>query len=250
MDMSIVIPAFDENSKITSDIESAVAFLRENELEGEIIIVDDGSTDNTNIAAKNAADTITPKPELKVIRYEHHKGKGYAVRTGISKSSGKFVMFADSGSCIPYEYVLHGMELLQNQTCDIAHGSRKMNRSIIERPQSLYRRICSKLFHRFIICFMNIPAELTDTQCGFKIYKGDVARHLYGECVTNGFMFDIEIIMRAQMENYKIREFPVDWACDRDSRLHPTRSLWSVFSELMTIRKTINQKNKQPQRKN
>lgn len=244
MDISIIIPAFEESRKIGTDIELAADFLQKNQLTGEIIVIDDGSTDITSDAAKNAADTITPKPDLKVIRYDHHKGKGYAVRTGIGQSSGKFVMFADSGCCVPYEYVMHGLKMLHDHTCDIAHGSRKMNQSIIEKSQSLYRRICSKLFHWFIICFMNIPAELTDTQCGFKIYKGDVARHLYGECITNGFMFDIEIIMRAQKQNYKIKEFPIDWTCDRDSRLNPTRSLWNVLCELTVIRKVINQSKK------
>jgi hypothetical protein len=86
---------------------------------------------------------------------------------------------------------------------------------------------------------MKIPAEFTDTQCGFKIYKGDVGRHLYGECITDGFTFDIEIIMRAQKEGYIIKEFPIDWTCDRDSRLSPTRSSWSVLSELLTIRRVM-----------
>ena len=86
---------------------------------------------------------------------------------------------------------------------------------------------------------MKIPPELTDTQCGFKIYKGDIARHLYSECITDGFMFDIEIIIRAQKEGYRIKEFPINWSCDRDSRLSPTRSWWRVLSELMTIKQTM-----------
>ena len=146
-------------------------------------------------------------------------------------------MFADSGLCVPYEDSLRGWELLKAGDCDIAHGSRKMQASHIERPQSIYRRICSKIFHWFVIYDMKIPPELTDTQCGFKIYKGDVARHLYGQCTTDGFMFDIEIIMRAQKEGYRIKEFPVNWTCDRDSRLSPSRSSWHIFSELIKIKK-------------
>ena len=86
---------------------------------------------------------------------------------------------------------------------------------------------------------MKIPPELTDTQCGFKIYKGDVARHLYGECMTDGFAFDIEIIIRAGKEGYRIKEFPIDWTCDRDSRLSPTRSSWRVLSELLKIKRSV-----------
>jgi dolichyl-phosphate beta-glucosyltransferase len=84
---------------------------------------------------------------------------------------------------------------------------------------------------------MKIPKGLTDTQCGFKIYRGDVARLLYGRCQTDGFMFDIEIIRRAINQNYKIAEFPIDWTCDLDSRLSPAKSSWQILSELLKIRK-------------
>jgi dolichyl-phosphate beta-glucosyltransferase len=240
MDLSIVIPALDESKKIGRDIEAAAEFLEGNRLEGEIIVVDDGSKDNTTEAAKNVYIPSTIKRQ--VIRCEHHRGKGYAVRTGINQSSSEYVMFADSGCCVPYEDVLHGLKLLKNGECDIAHGSRKMQGCHIEKTQSLYRRICSKMFHWFVIHYMKVPAEYTDTQCGFKIYKGDVARHLYGECITDGFIFDIEIILRAQKEDYHIKEFPIDWTCDRDSRLSPTRSSWRVLFELLIIKRALDKK--------
>jgi dolichyl-phosphate beta-glucosyltransferase len=240
MDLSIVIPAYDESKKIARDISEGAAFLEAHNFSGQIIVVDDGSTDDTAETAKNIA--VPPNVQLNVIRYETHRGKGYAVRTGIKQSSGEYVMFADSGSCVPYEDTLRGLELLKSDTCDIAHGSRKMRGCHIEKTQSLYRRICSKIFHWFVIHDMKIPAEFTDTQCGFKMYKGNVARHLYGEAITDGFTFDIEIIMRAQKEGYRIKEFPIDWTCDRDSRLSPTRSSWQVLSELLKIRRTLSKK--------
>jgi dolichyl-phosphate beta-glucosyltransferase len=240
MDLSIVIPAYEESNKIARDVEAAAAFLGGHNLAGEIIVVDDGSRDNTTEAARNVA--VSPNVKLQVVRYEIHRGKGYAVRTGIKQTSGEYVMFVDSGCCVPYEDSLRGLQMLKSGVCDIAHGSRKMCGCRIERAQSLYRRICSKIFHWFVIHDMKIPAEFTDTQCGFKIYKGDVARHLYGECITDGFTFDIEIIMRAQKEGYRIKEFPIDWTCDPDSRLSPTRSSWRVLSELLAIRRTMSKK--------
>ncbi len=242
MDISIVIPAYEESKKIARDIEAATAFLKDNHFTGQIIVVDDGSKDNTAEVVKNAVTSSPPGIELKVERYNHHRGKGYAVRKGIEQTSGEYVMFADSGCCVPYEDTLRGLELIKSGACDIAHGSRKMRGCHIEKAQSLYRRICSKMFHWFIIHDMKIPAEFTDTQCGFKIYRGDVARHLYSECITNGFIFDIEIIMRAQKEGYHIKEFSIDWTCDRDSRLSPTRSSWRVLSELLTIRRVMAKK--------
>jgi dolichyl-phosphate beta-glucosyltransferase len=255
MDLSIVIPAFEESRKIARDVAEAAGFLEAHNFTGQIIVVDDGSRDNTAETAQNAWNLrrsmhVAGHPNrgadypivLDVIHYEKHKGKGYAVRTGITQSSGQYVMFADSGSCVPYEDTLRGLDLLRSDTCDIAHGSRKMRGCHIEKTQSLYRRICSATFHWFVIHDMKIPAEFTDTQCGFKMYKGDVARHLYGEAITDGFSFDIEIIMRAQKEGYRIREFPIDWTCDRDSRLSPTRSSWQVLTELLRIRRTLSKR--------
>ncbi len=237
MDISIVIPAFEESRKIARDIEKAAEFLCSNNLEGEIIVVDDRSGDDTVQVAESAK--VPPSVTLKVLSYQPHRGKGYAVRTGMKASTGDYAMFADSGLCVPYEDALRGLELLKNDACDIAHGSRKMRGCHIEKPQSVYRRICSKMFHWFVIHDMKVPADFTDTQCGFKIYKGDVARHLYGESITDGFTFDIEIIMRAQKEGYRIKEFPIDWTCDRDSRLSPTRSSFHVLSELLAIRRAL-----------
>ncbi len=242
MDISIVIPAYEESKKITRDVRAAAAFLKDNHFTGQIIVVDDSSKDNTAEIAQNAVTNPSPGIELKVERYNHHRGKGYAVRKGIEQTSGEYVMFADSGCCVPYKDTLRGLELIKSGVCDIAHGSRKMRGCHIEKAQSLYRRICSKMFHWFVIHDMKIPAEFTDTQCGFKIYRGDIARHLYSECITDGFTFDIEVIMRAQKEDYRIREFPIDWTCDPDSRLSPTRSSWRVLSELLKIRRVMAQK--------
>ena len=235
MDISIVIPVLNESKKIGADIEAASAFLQSNHLTGEIIVVDDGSEDRTSEAAKSV--TVPSTIELKVIRYDDHRGKGYAVRAGIEKTNGEYVMFADCGGCVPYGYVLDGLKLLKGRACDIAHGSRKLAESKIQEPQSRYRRICANVFRWVVHRTMKISSKPTDTQCGFKIYRGDVARNLYAKCVTYGFMFDLEIIMRAEKQGYHIKEFPIEWTCDRDSRLSPARSLWRVLRELKTIKR-------------
>jgi dolichyl-phosphate beta-glucosyltransferase len=239
MKLSIVIPAFDESGKIGGDIESACQFLQTNGFEGKIIVVDDGSKDTTADEAGKAGRNCHGTIEVTVIRNTHHRGKGYAVRSGIKQTTGDYVMFADSGNCVPYENVLRGLKLLAAGQCDIAQGARKMAGANIIKDQGLYRRICSSIFHWFVTHIMKIPAELTDTQCGFKIYRGDVARRLYGECVTDGFMFDIEVILRALSQGYRIKEFPIDWSCDADSRLSPTRSLRRILVELIRIRAAL-----------
>ena len=236
MDLSIIIPVFEESKKITRDIEAASAFLMSNRLKGEIIIVDDGSSDNTS----QVAETVEVPTEIDLrVLHNDHRGKGFAIRTGIKVCRGKHVMFADSGNCVPYQNVLTGLNLIKNGACDIAHGSRKLRESKIYMPQAWYRRIYSTIFRWFIIAIMKIPSEFTDTQCGFKIYRGDLARKLYNDCITDGFMFDIEIILRARKQKFRIKEFPVEWTADRDSRLLRNLSLKQMYNELTMIKRAI-----------
>ncbi|MHC4616974.1 MAG: glycosyltransferase [Planctomycetota bacterium] len=239
MDLSIVIPAFEESEKIGPDIEAASEFLAGNDLAGEIIVVDDGSTDGTSEGAKQAGVRLPAGVSLRVIRYAEHKGKGYAVRTGMKATSGEYVMFADSGCCVPYGNVLLGLEMLKNGKCDIAHGSRKLLESDIQQEQPWYRRITARLFKWLLNKMLTMPPGITDSQCGFKVYRGDVARQLYGQCISDAFMFDVEMILRAQKAGYRIKEFPVEWVCDLDSRLSLTRAPWPVLSELVTIKRKL-----------
>jgi dolichyl-phosphate beta-glucosyltransferase len=240
MDLSIVIPAFEESNKIARDVEAAAEFLHANNLDGEIIVVDDGSTDDTEAAAKQVE--VPQGVQLNIIRYEEHHGKGYAVRTGMKETTGEYVMFADSGLCVPYGNALLGLEMLKDGSCDIAHGSRKLIESDILQDQPWRRRISSRLFKWLIKRLLRIPPELTDTQCGFKVYKGDIARRLYGQCISDGFMFDVEIILRAHEQGYRIREFPIEWTCDPDSRLSLTRTPWPVLSELKALKGKLSKK--------
>ncbi len=235
--LSIIIPAYNESKKIARDLEAAARFLKHKQLSGEILVVDDGSEDDTAEIARNAS--IPLSTALRVLRNERHHGKGFAVRAGIVQSRGQFVMFADSGLPVPYENALRGLKLLQNGSCDLAHASRKLPESIIHRPQPWQRRVFSIVFHWLVILFLKVPARLTDTQCGFKIYRGEAARALYAQCFTEGFLFDIEIILRALQQGFRIQEFPVEWTCDPDSRLSVTRSPRHILQELFEIKTKI-----------
>lgn len=237
MELSIVIPAFNERDKIARDIEAASEFLIARGLVGEIIVVDDGSTDGTAEQAENA-----PVPDgvvTKVIRHETNHGKGYAVSSGMLEACGTYTMFADSGHCVPFDNALRGLELLRGGQCDIAHGSRRLPQSVIVRPKHLYRRMISRMFRWAIPILAGTPRSLSDTQCGFKMYRGTVARELYSRCVCRGFLFDVEVILRAVRAGYRIREFPVEWHSDPDSRLHPARSIPKLLRELLAIRRAL-----------
>lgn len=241
MDLSIVIPAFEESRKVARDIEAAAAFLQAGKLAGEVIVVDDGSRDATAEAAR--AVRMPSAVKLNVIRNDQHHGKGCAVRTGMNTSCGKYAMFADCGLCIPYTNALQGLEMLRTGICDIAHGSRRHAASDILRAQPWHRRMLSNAFKSTVRMLLRVPPELTDTQCGFKMYRGDVARELYKQCTTDGFMFDIEIILRAAKRGYRIGEFPVEWTCDPDSRLSVARTPWPVLWEMRRIRRAMSNSN-------
>jgi dolichyl-phosphate beta-glucosyltransferase len=236
MDLSIVIPAYNEARKVARDITAASEFLAGNSLSGEIIIASDGSSDNTaDVAEKTPATGGIPVVVLRLA----HGGKGSALRQGMVRTRGQYAMFADSGVCVPFQDALRGLALLRADECDIANGSRRLPGSVINRPQNVYRRTLSRMFRWTTLRYMGLPGHLSDTQCGFKLYKGEVARELYGQCRTDGFMFDMEILMRAVARNYRIREFPVDWTWDTDSRLKPMRILWNTLHDLYIVKNRV-----------
>jgi dolichyl-phosphate beta-glucosyltransferase len=237
MNLSIIIPAFEESKKIVRDIEAATTFLKDHQIPGEIIVIDDGSEDDTAKSAEKVPPTVGIP--CRVFRLDKNRGKGYAVCQGMTHAIGQFVMFADSGCCIPYETALTGLKMIENGECDIAHGSRKMPGCKIHLHQNFIRKACSKAFRALINTWLHIPSHLTDTQCGFKIYQGDIARKLHSECVTEGFTFDVEIIVRAHRQGYKIKEFPVEWTCDCDSRIKLQSHAWKVLRELIAMKKTL-----------
>ncbi len=228
--LSIVIPVYRESEKVCADIDAAAHFLQQCG-GGEILIVDDGSPDRTAEIAEMHAATI-PVP-TDVLRLGTHRGKGAAVRAGILQSRGRRVLFADSGLCVPLAQAAMGIRLIDDGRCKIAHGIR----THIQRPQSGYRRLCSRLFNQWLIGDVKQKLGLTDTQCGFKVYDGDTARRLYAQSAIDGFTFDIEIILLAVRNGISICEFPVSWSSDPDSRLHPLRQIAAILRELIVIRR-------------
>jgi dolichyl-phosphate beta-glucosyltransferase len=237
MDLSIVIPAYNEQDKVAHDVEAAADFLLHEGMNGEILVVDDGSDDGTAEAAREAR--VLRGVDRHVIRYTPNRGKGHAVKTGMVQTRGAIAMFADVGLCVPFENAMRGIEPIRHGQCELAHGSRKLPESVLVRKQHAYRRALSWMFRKAAGFIMGIPGKLSDTQCGFKIYRGDVARELYAACRTDGFMFDIEILLRALRKGYRVVEFPVEWRCDFDSRLRPAHEGTEVFKELRRIKREL-----------
>jgi dolichyl-phosphate beta-glucosyltransferase len=232
VDLSIVIPAFKEAKKIGQDVAAACDFLKRHGIAGEIILVDDGSPDATT---QTAIELQKAHPELTVLSYERNRGKGHAVAQGVRAARGRYVMFADAGLCVPYDIATIGLTMLQLDMCDVAIGSRRMRGSVL-KAQPLYRRIGSRVYALVIHTLMAVPWHISDTQCGFKIYRSEVAKELFEELSTDGFMFDIELILHALRKQYRILEFPVLWSNDADTRYDPVKGTIRNFRELVKIR--------------
>ena len=216
-DLSIVIPAYNEEKKIYRDIEAVYAFFKENSINGELIIVDDGSKDNTFSAVSEFKNKYH---SLKVLTYPKNHGKGYAIKTGMLEASGKNILFADAGLCVPYKCVKPGIELL-DAGADIAIGSRRTNETKIVQKQPLYRRLGSAIFHFLIKTFKIIPEGIQDTQCGFKLFNKEIAHKIIKKLITEKVMWDIEMLRIAQKEKYKVSVFPVEWSNDPDTKFRP-----------------------------
>lgn len=238
MELSIVIPAYNESKKIKKDIFAADKFIRDNFDSGQIIVVDDGSDDDTTEVAQSIRDEI--KTKFDVIKLERNSGKGAAIAKGVENSEGDIVLYADAGLTVPFTDALKGIKLIKESKCEIANGSRKLPDSTIVKRQDIDRRLISLFFGLSTKLFLHIPKNMTDTQCGFKLYKGDVARELFSQLSIPGFLFEIEIILLAIKKGYRVLEFPVTWSCDRDSRLSVKKSSKNIIEEFKDIYKEFN----------
>ncbi|MBX3170858.1 MAG: glycosyltransferase [Candidatus Eremiobacteraeota bacterium] len=231
MDLSIVIPAYNEEHKISRDLEAALAFLDAYSLRGEILVVDDGSKDNT-------IQRVQEFPQVTLLEYGRNRGKGYATRYGIARTQGNCVMFADAGLCVPYELALVGMTYIRHNMCDIAVGNRRISGSRLE-GQRFYRRVGTWLNSLMVRGLMGIPWYLNDTQCGFKMFRGTVARQIYGEMITDRMMADIEMLLRSHRAGHRIMNFAVPWTADLDTRFNPLWGQLNNFAELAKIKRML-----------
>ena len=229
--LSIIIPVFNEEMKIGKDLEKISEYFNKQPYTYEVVVVNDGSTDNTLEKTKTAAKSVK---NFQLVAYEHNKGKGYAVRQGVFASRGEYVFFVDAGYCVPFNETEKGIRLLKEGN-DIALGSRLLKQSIIVVKQPFYRTIAGRTFSFLVKTFIGLKG-IIDTQCGFKLFTAKCAKDIFKRQKIDGFTFDAEVLLLARRSGYKIAEFPVQWACDKDSKLKPVAHTFKILSEILKIR--------------
>ncbi len=232
LNLSIVIPAYNEEKKIEKDVREAFGYLRTRKMKGEVIVSTDGVTDRTNEIVKNLQKRFK---NLHLIAYKSKIGKGMAIKKAIMMARGKYIMFADAGYCVPFSYIDDGIKKI-DEGYDCALASRAFKTSKIRVKQPIYRQLGSKLFGFIVRNIIGVPRNIRDTQCGFKIYKHHAAKKLFKRLKTKSFMADIEIILRAKKSNYKMAQFPVEWINDSDTKFNPITGSFINMRDLFKIK--------------
>ncbi|HET7768312.1 MAG TPA: dolichyl-phosphate beta-glucosyltransferase [Chloroflexota bacterium] len=221
-DLSLVIPAYNEERRLGPTLEAVLAFLGERPYTSEVIVVSDGSQDGTGRVAQDAFTSLGQGPDAKVtgrfVEYHPNAGKGRAVRTGVAATRGRYVAFTDADLSTPIEEVERALEHVRSGAYLMVLGSRAVEGSEVDRFQPLYRRLAARFFNlvRDTITGMR---QLRDTQCGLKVFHGDLARYIFSRQIVDGFMFDVETAFIAQRLGVPILELGVRWADAPESKV-------------------------------
>jgi len=229
MNISIVIPAYNEEAAIASTIKEIIEYHTESKDEFELIVVDDGSTDNTRKKVKEITEN---HPQVKLTPLRINRGKGYSVREGMLLASKEWVLFLDADNSTSITELDTFRQHMDNQ--DILIGSRNLKDSKILIPQPLVRSMLGKAFPFLVKLFL--IKDIADTQCGFKLFSKKHTLDLFGKQHCFGWGFDVEILYLAQRKNLAIKELPITWKNNRDSKVSALLAPVHMFFDLFRIR--------------
>jgi dolichyl-phosphate beta-glucosyltransferase len=240
--LSVVIPAYNEEKHLSSTLKAVAGYLGKQEYTSEIIVVDDGSTDGTRGVARSFIVQHEGGPLVRLIENDH-RGKGYAVRTGMLNGEGTYIVFTDADLATPISEVGKMIGALQSG-CDVAIGTREgIGAERIDEP--FYRRLMGRIFNLLVRLISGVSFQ--DTQCGFKGFRRQVARDLFtrvrlygadaktikGGAVTG---FDVEVLYLALQAGYRIEEIPVKWRCCAGGKVNPLVDSFRMFRDVVRVR--------------
>jgi putative flippase GtrA len=228
---SIVIPVYNESLRIEKTLVSITNYFLIKNTKVEIVIVDDGSKDNTikvveNFFLRNRGGRLI---NYSCIKLDKNYGKGKAVKTGVLNSLGKYIIYLDADNATPISEIDN--LLLEINSADIVIGSRK-NSKIIEFKQPIHRRFLGKM--RYLTTIFLIK-DIKDTQCGFKLFKDIVAYNIFNQMTINRFGFDIEMLVLARVSKYNVKEVPVRWSHIKNSNVRFFKDSLLSFGDVVNI---------------
>lgn len=233
---SIIIPAFNEAKRIGPTLDAVAAYLAPRKAgtdDTEVIVVCDGCRDDTEAVAR----AHTERLPLRILAYRKNRGKGYAVRRGVALSTGRIVAFMDADGATPVcELDRLSVPILSGKA-DIVVGSRRVPDAAVATRQTLLRRTLGGLFAWHARAVLGL--RIRDTQCGFKVFDGAVARRLFGRLTRNGFAFDLELLAEARECCFRVVERGVSWHEVAGSTVHPVRDGMRMVRAVWGIRARI-----------
>ena len=229
--LSVVIPMFNESARLESGVASVLKHLARMHPCAEVILADDGSTDDT---APRATALLREFPNLSgQVLSLPHAGKGAAVRLGMLKAGGEIRVFLDADNATPIEELDRLLPMVRTDRTIII-GSRALNPSLLERRQPWWREHMGRTFNHLLRLIVSLPYK--DTQCGFKLFGKMAAEKCFSQQTLLGFAFDVELLWIARKENLEVWEIPVRWRHVPESRVHPIRHSFQMAMDTFRIR--------------
>jgi dolichyl-phosphate beta-glucosyltransferase len=233
LSLSIVVPAYNEGARLGESLRTMVSYLNEYGPDSELIVVDDGSTDHTaDIARAELADT--PNVRTAVISYQSNLGKGRAVRLGLLASRGDVALFTDADLSTPITETSKLLEPIARGECDLAFGSRALDRSLIGVHQPWRREQGGRIFNLAVRLATRLP--FWDTQCGFKAFRMATCRPIIEGATIDRFGFDVELLYVAHRAGLRLKEIPVRWDHAEGSKVNVATDSYKMLSEVGRIR--------------
>ena len=231
--LSIVIPAYNEAQRILPYLQQIAAYLAQRDKPYEILVVDDGSRDETASVVERFQ---AQHQAIRLIRLPTNRGKGHAVRTGMQQARGSLRLMADADGATPIRE-LERLEAAIHNGADLAIGSRPLAyRDARYQVQVRWHRSVSGNLFNWFVQRLGIPG-IRDTQCGFKLFRAAVAQDLFSVSRIDGYGFDLELLYVAQRRGYKIAEVPINWADQPGSKVLVLRDGLRMFCELLAVRR-------------
>jgi glycosyltransferase involved in cell wall biosynthesis len=231
IELSVVIPAYNEEQRIAPTLISVDEFLANSGLSYEIVVVDDGSRDGTVALVEEMA---LKRPALRCIPTKPNRGKGHAVRVGMLGAVGRIRLMCDADGSIPAFEIPRVVNPIRMGEVDIAIGSRRADGAAVTKKQPWYRRAWSLMANKVVQRVL--VRGVRDTQCGFKAFSAESAVAIFSRTRIDGWAFDLEALALANRMGFSIREQAVTWEDDPRSKINPLKDAYKVFREMLTIR--------------